>query len=377
MRTETQQNSIIWSLEGILNNGKTWFIPINSFPFRIGRHKSCQLTLSPKSISRYHAEIYQIDGTLWIHDLNSMNGTFVNKQKVASKAFLRDCDIIHIADLKFRVSLKSSADFHYKKETQKTIDIERNLESNFVNCEQEFIEKLSKEAVVPYYQPIVKLSNARTIGYEILGRCYYKRLPTGPIELFKIASLLGYENNLSELFRKEGVRLGKVLPKKSIFFVNTHPQEIFQKSLLKSLSEIRKAYPSRPMVLEIHEKAITDLKLLKRLRKILTDLKIGLAYDDFGAGQARLIELIEIPPDFLKFDISIIHNIHKAPLRKQQIVERLVSIVHDFGIIQLAEGIECKEESDVCSQIGFNYGQGFYFGRPGPINSQKDLYNKN
>ena len=195
------------------------------------------------------------------------------------------------------------------------------------------------------------------------------------VELFKIAATLGCENQLSELFRREGIRLGEELPQKSVLFFNTHPHEILQESLLKSLLEIRKFAPKRPIVLEIHEKAITNVKPMKQLRAALTDLEIGLAYDDFGAGQARLIELIEIPPDFLKFDIALVHDIHQASLRKQQIIERLVKIAHDFGIIPLAEGIECKQEGDVCIQPGFSYAQeGFYYGRPDSISSQKELH---
>lgn len=182
--------------------------------------------------------------------------------------------------------------------------------------------------------------------------------------------MLGYENQLSDIFRKEGFRLGKVLPRKLALFFNTHPHEVFQKPFLKSLYEIRKAASGRPIVLEIHEKAITNVNLMKKLRAFLNDLNIDLAYDDFGAGQARLVELIEARPDILKFDIALVHNIHKAPLRKLQMIERLVKIVHDSGVIPLAEGIECGQESVVCSQIGFKCTQGFYFGRPGSIDSQ-------
>jgi len=90
---------------------------------------------------------------------------------------------------------------------------------------------------------------------------------------------------------------------------------------------------------------------------------MGLAYDDFGLGQSRLIELSEVPPDYLKFNMSLIRNIHTACQRKQQMVERLVKMAHDFGIHPLAEGIETKQERDVCIQLGFTCAQGFFFGR--------------
>ena len=51
--------------------------------------------------------------------------------------------------------------------------------------------------------------------------------------------------------------------------------------------------------LEINEKAITDLERMKRLSSVLKNLDIGLAYDDFGVGQTRLVELAKFPPEFL------------------------------------------------------------------------------
>ena len=223
---------------------------------------------------------------------------------------------------------------------------------------------LSQEAVVPYFQPIVTLHKTCTIGYEVLLRCFFDGLPSNPGKLFKIAANLGCEIQLSEVIRKKGVSIGRALPPEYILFFNTEPREIFQKNLIKSLHEMRRADSRRAIVLEIHEKAVTDIESIKRLRSILDELDMGLAYDDFGAGQSRLIELSEVPPDYLKFDISLIRNIHTASQRKHQMVERLVKMSRDLGIRPLAEGIESQQELDVCIQLGFTYAQGFFFGKP-------------
>jgi len=118
------------------------------------------------------------------------------------------------------------------------------------------------------------------------------------------------------------------------------------------------------MVLEIHEKTATQTQPMRELRAKLSDLNIGLAYDDFGAGQARLIELIEVPPDYLKFDMQLVQNIHAASAERQKMVARLVQMTAELGIIPLAEGVETREDHEVCVQMGFLCGQGFYYGRP-------------
>ena len=98
----------------------------------------------------------------------------------------------------------------------------------------------------------------------------------------------------------------------------------------------------------------------------MRDLDIKLAYDDFGAGQARLVDLAKVPPDYLKFDIALIRGIHTASAQQRQLVDTLVRMVQDFGIAALAEGVECAEEAEVCREIGFDYAQGYYFGKPAP-----------
>ncbi len=100
---------------------------------------------------------------------------------------------------------------------------------------------------------------------------------------------------------------------------------------------------------------------------VLNDLDISLAYDNFGAGQARLLELVEIKPDYLKFDISLVRNLDQASSAHQQLVESLVRIAWDLEVAPLAEGVETAGQSEICEQIGFELGQGFYYGRPAPI----------
>ncbi len=63
------------------------------------------------------------------------------------------------------------------------------------------------------------------------------------------------------------------------------------------------------MTLEIHEAAIASPGQITRLRDVLYDLDMKLAFDDFGAGQTRLLELSEARPDYLKFDKQLVQRI--------------------------------------------------------------------
>ena len=85
------------------------------------------------------------------------------------------------------------------------------------------------------------------------------------------------------------------------------------------------------------------------------------AYDDFGAGQARLLELADVPAHFVKFDMSLIRGLHNASPRKRQLVRDLVQMVLATGSIPLAEGVEDAATLHRLQGFGCEFGQGFHW----------------
>src|SRR4029079_10313598 len=107
-------------------------------------------------------------------------------------------------------------------------------------------------------------------------------------------------------------------------FLNTHPAELTDfKPLLLSLRDIRNLRPQQSLTLEVHEAAAVDSNTMKMLRLALDDLGMKLAFDDFGAGQARLTELVEARPDYVKFDRKLVCEIDKGGTIRQQMVGSL------------------------------------------------------
>lgn len=67
----------------------------------VGRDPSSDLVLSSGKASRRHARVYVEEGALWVEDLNSTNGTYVNGQKIKGKSVLQDGDSVRFGDLAF------------------------------------------------------------------------------------------------------------------------------------------------------------------------------------------------------------------------------------------------------------------------------------
>ncbi len=222
---------------------------------------------------------------------------------------------------------------------------------------------LIERQVDPHFQPIVSMCDDCLFGYEILGRSRLFGLEM-PTKIFEVAAMFDLEPDVSELFRSVGLSLGSRLAGLPNLFVNTHPSELGTPQLLESMTRLRDLHPDVPLTLEIHEAAVTSPAEIGALRGKLRDLNVGLAYDDFGAGQSRLLELIEIPPDFIKFDMGFIRNIDTAPDSRRHLLQSLVNMVRSLGIASLAEGVETASEAAVCRELGFDFAQGFHFGRP-------------
>ncbi len=320
--------------------------------FTVGRHPSSNLCLSDTTVSGRHAEIVTINRDLFVRDLNSTNGTLLNGRKLQNLTGLRSGDVLHFGSVMF--TLQSSTDENMSSTI--TADV-----SGEALAHVQFDKLLRRPALRPYYQPILRLSDNARVGFEVLSRSYLLGLET-PDKMFRVAATRNVEALLSQVCRTEGLRIGECLGN-THFYLNTHPIELQGTELFTSLEQLRSDFPDMQIVLEVHEGAVASSEVLRKVREVTRDLKMGLAYDDFGAGQARLKELFEVPPDVLKFDLKFVHGLNYSPPQHRATIQSLIRIVRDLNVVPLAEGVETLEEAEICLELGFELAQGYLFGR--------------
>jgi EAL domain-containing protein (putative c-di-GMP-specific phosphodiesterase class I) len=357
----------LWILESHLGKeGSLRRTPLQPLPFRVGRAAGLQLVLQSAHVSKMHAEIYTDGLALRIRDLASRNGTFVNHEPVRD-APLHEGDILHLGDCEFRVV----RDRGETKQDEDEDGLMRTapLSHHFLSRAFRVRELLDEGAVTILFQPIVTLPQARVIAYEALGRACREGLPESPVELFDLAGALGPEGQaeLSRLFRRKAVELLRDRPDPPLLFLNTHPVELERPGLFESLEELRTVAPEVDLVLEIHESTLAQSDFIAWLRGRLLEINVGLAYDDFGSGQARLFELAEAPPQYIKFDRRFVTGLDHAPTSRQRLVASLVAAARELLVKTVAEGVETEEEALACMRVGFSHAQGYHFGQPRPV----------
>lgn len=93
-----------------MNPGQVF--PLESESVVLGRHPGCDIVLEVGAVSRQHARILQLDGSFYVEDLNSRNGTFVNDERVEGRCKLADHDQVKICDIVFVVHLGSPENAH-------------------------------------------------------------------------------------------------------------------------------------------------------------------------------------------------------------------------------------------------------------------------
>jgi EAL domain-containing protein (putative c-di-GMP-specific phosphodiesterase class I) len=357
-----------WYLESFVEGGRQLRrIALEPLPFRVGRLPDLALTLASESVSKEHAELFLRGTSLCVRDLGSKNGTLVNNERI-TEAELHEGDILHFAQVEFRVGRQEIDEPGEPGLEPSTVSLsEMKLPQQFVEGARELPELLEQRQVTTLFQPIVSLPAINVIGYEALGRGRHPRLPEAPLELFQVAKGVGAEAELSQIFREKALELVLGRSRFPALFLNVHAAELENPDLVRAAVKARQRAPQLRLTLEVHEGALEDLESIDRLCARLRQSRIGMAYDDFGAGQARLLELAEVPPDFLKFDMSFIRGIDSAPVSRRSLLTSLVSVARDLLVQTVAEGVETAAEADACMRIGFTHAQGFFFGRPRPI----------
>ena len=235
---------------------------------------------------------------------------------------------------------------------------ERRRQARVAACEQ----LLAEERFRIVYQPIVRLSDSRTVGFEALTR-FTDDPSRSPDVRFREAAEVGMQDRLEAAVVRKALRSFALLPGATYVSLNASPQTILSGALVDTLSQ----YPSSRLVLEITEHvSVDDYASIARAFEPLRRRGLRIAVDDAGAGYASFRHILKLQPDLIKLDTSLIRQID-TDRQCRALAAAIVRFGEEAGSSVVAEGVETQAELDVLRGLGVGHAQGYLLGRPAPI----------
>lgn len=234
---------------------------------------------------------------------------------------------------------------------------------------------------VVYYQPQLEVESKKIIGFEALLRW---RTPSGefisPGEFIPVAEETGYiipvGDWVMKSVMKQLVDWNRRLKKTILIGINVSIRQLNTSQFLDSLREEINRLQINPewIDLEITEslQLVENPDVVKMLEEI-RQLGIKISIDDFGTGYSSLSYFKELPTDRIKLAKELIDYIHTDDF-DYQLVKSMIVLAHAKGIRVIAEGVETKEQWETLRELSCDEVQGFYFGRPVPVEEIEASY---
>jgi len=224
---------------------------------------------------------------------------------------------------------------------------------------------LSTADIRVVFQPIVSTETGRLVGAEALSRFEAVNpadLPESPDLVFADAAQVGLGVELELLAVRTALLAAAALPADLYVSMNISPAALLDPGLVAALRGCSLSLDR--VVLEITEHvSIPDYEVLAKRTEELRGLGVRLAVDDAGAGFASFRHILQLCPEYIKLDRTLIENISEDPARRA-LAAAVVLFAFEMGSAVVAEGVETVAELQTAQVLGIDAAQGFLLGRP-------------
>lgn len=232
----------------------------------------------------------------------------------------------------------------------------------------EIAETISEMKFQVVHQPIIDLRDGATHGVEALTR--FSAPPQRPPDVwFSEAEELGDLVSLELATARHALASLTRLHPDVRMTINISPTTATSGQLAEALDGVDLSR----VVLEVTEHAeVSDYPALNRA---LAPWRAGgarLAVDDAGGGYASFSHILEMSPDYIKLDISLVREIDRDP-RRQALARAICGFAEELDVVVIAEGVETAAELAAVRALGAPLAQGYHLGRPRPLTDQPEL----
>ncbi len=228
---------------------------------------------------------------------------------------------------------------------------------------QDILSIMNERRFHSVFQPFVELESGRVVGYEALTRFDDG---SDPEQRFMQAHSVGLGSELESLCARVALDTSQAMANDIWLSINFSPATLIDGHAADVVRGVQ-----RTLVIEVTEHA--QIKNYAAIRKAVKEIETcKLAVDDAGAGYTSLSHILELAPDFVKLDISLVRDVDTNTAR-QAMVAGMCHFAAQSGTTLIAEGIETEAEASMLRDLGVPLGeggmlgQGYLFGRPGSL----------
>jgi len=226
---------------------------------------------------------------------------------------------------------------------------------------------IESNRLLAYAQPIVELQGREEVQRELLVRMRgHAGALVLPVDFLPAAEKLDVIHTIDKWMLDRALELvgdGQTVA------VNVSARSLTELPMLEEVQRSLRQTGAEPsaLVFEITETAAAQNSVAaQRFAAGVKRLGCRLALDDFGTGFGTMTYLKHMPADFLKIDMDFVHGL-RTDEGNQRIVRTIVEIARRHGQRTIAEGVEDEETAELLSHYGVDFGQGYHFAAPAPI----------
>lgn len=229
---------------------------------------------------------------------------------------------------------------------------------------------LTSRAIRPWLQPLVSLQDKKVQGYEALARWVTSDGHVMPPATFiPIAESTGLVEPLDNLMIARSVQILATLPEHLHMAVNCSATTLANPNFVDRVSrvlEVAGVAPQR-LYLEVTETSLLDVTpAIQESMHALHARGITWWVDDFGTGYSSLAHLRDLPVQGLKLDQSFTAALTQDDSTTARLTKGLFGLASGLHLRTIAEGVETAEQAALLSAQGWEWGQGWLFGKPAP-----------
>ncbi|HEX6834251.1 MAG TPA: EAL domain-containing protein [Rudaea sp.] len=241
-----------------------------------------------------------------------------------------------------------------------------------LELESDLRRAIARSEFVPFFQPIMRLSDRKLVGYEALLRWQHpERGLLLPVDFLGVAEDNGAAEEIDwQIYERVFELAPSLLADGGFISVNLSGRHFRSESLGSDFLSLLRRHNVAPssVRIEVTERMLIDNPpAAKRLLENLRRDGLGVALDDFGTGYSSLSYLHQYPLQSLKIDRSFVANLAGEETAGAVAVVRAIQALADtLGLQVIAEGIETEGQRRILMELGCQFGQGFLLGRPQP-----------